>query len=233
VIELHDIVKGGIREHCAELRRMGIRTIMVTGDNRLTATAIAAEVGVDDFLAEATPERKRELIRQCQIEGHRVAMCGDGTNDAPALAQADVSVAMNSGTQAAKDAGNLVDLDSDPTKFVAIVYSGSRMLATRRSLTTFSIAADLTKYCAIIPVIVAATYPRLGAFNLTRLTSPQSAILSAVIFTALLIVPLLLLAVWAVKARADSAARLSRRILWIYGLGGVLLSLVGIKLIDV
>jgi potassium-transporting ATPase ATP-binding subunit len=233
VIELHDIVKDGIREHCAELRRMDIRTIMVTGDNRLTATAIAAEVGVDDFLAEATPERKRELIRRCQKEGHRVAMCGDGTNDAPALAQADVSVAMNSGTQAAKDAGNLVDLDSDPTKFVAIVYSGRRMLATRRSLTTFSIAADLTKYCAIIPVAFATTDPALNALNLMRLTKPRSAILSAVIFNGLLIVPLLLLAVRAFKARADSAARLSRRILWIYGLDGVLLPLVGIKLIDV
>jgi K+-transporting ATPase ATPase B chain len=188
---------------------------------------------VDDFLAEATPERKRELVRRWQKEGYRVAMCGDGTNDALALAQADVSVAMSSGTQAAKDAGNLVDLDSDPTKFVAIVYSGRRMLATRHSLTTFSIAADLTKYCAIIPVAFATTYPALNALNLTRLASPRSAIVSAVIFNGLLIVPLLLLAVRAVTARTDSAARLSRRILWVYALGGVLLPLLGIKLIDV
>jgi K+-transporting ATPase ATPase B chain len=233
VIELHDIVKGGIREHCAALRRMGIRTIMVTGDNRLTATAIAAEVGVDDFLGEATPERKRELIRQCQKDGHRVAMCGDGTNDAPALAQADVGVAMNSGTQVAKEASNLVALDSDPTKFIAIVETGTQMLMTRRSLTTFSMAVDLAKYFAIIPVALAATYPALNALNVARLTSPRSAILSAVIFNALIIVPLLLLAVRGSKARAESAARLSRRTLWIYGLAGILLPWVGIKLIDV
>jgi K+-transporting ATPase ATPase B chain len=233
VIELHDIVKGGIREHCAALRRMGIRTIMVTGDNRLTATAIAAEVGVDDFLAEATPERKRELIRQCQKDGHRVAMCGDGTNDAPALAQADVGVAMNSGTQAAKEAGNLVVLDSNPTKFIAIVETGNQMLMTRRSLTTFSMAVDLAKYFAIIPVALAATYPALNGLNVTRLTSPRSAILSAVIFNALIIVPLLLLAVRGIKPRAESATGLSRRTRWIYGLAGILLPWVGIKLIDV
>lgn len=210
---------------------MGIRTIMVTGDNSLTATAIAAEVGVDDFLGEATPERKRELIRRCQKEGHRVAMCGDGTNDAPALAQADVAVAMNSGTQAAKEAGNLVALDSNPTKFIAIVQTGKQMLATRLSLATFGIAADLAKYFAIIPVVFATTYPALSALNVARLTSARSAILSAVIFNALIIVPLLLLAVRGVRARANYAARLSRR--WIYGLGGVLLPWAGIKLIDV
>jgi potassium-transporting ATPase ATP-binding subunit len=233
VIELRDIVKGGIREHCAELRRMGIKTIMVTGDNRLTATVIATEVGVDDFLAEATPERKRELIRRCQKEGYRVAMCGDGTNDAPALAQADVAVTMNSGTQAAKEAGSLIFLDSNPTKFIAIVETGKQMLMTRRSLTTFSMAADLAKYFAILPVTLAAIYPALNALNVTRLTSRRSAILSAVIFSALIIAPLLLLAVRGVKARARSAARLSRRTPWIYGLGGFLLPWVGIKLIDV
>jgi len=232
VIELHDIVKGGIREHCASLRRMGTRTIMVTGDNRLTATAIAAEVGVDDFLAEATPERKRELIRRCQEEGHRVAMCGDGTNDAPALAQADLAVAMNSGTRAAKEAGNLVDLDSDPTKFIAIVETGRQMRTTRRSLTTFGIAADLAKYFSVIPVVFAATYPALNALNVVRLASPRSAILSAVIFNALIIVPLLQLAVRGVRARAEAAERHSHRNLWIYGLGGFLLPWVGIKLID-
>jgi K+-transporting ATPase ATPase B chain len=233
VIELHDVVKSGIREHCAALRRMGIKTIMVTGDNRLTAMAIAAEVGVDDFLAEATPERKCELIRRCQKEGHRVAMCGDGTNDAPALAQADVAVAMNSGTQAAKEAGNLVALDSNPTKFIVIVETGKQMLITRRSLTTFSIAADLAKYFAIIPAVFAATYPALNALNVMQLTSPRSAILSALIFNLLIIVPLLLLSVRGVKARAESAALLSRPNLWIYGLGGILLPWVGIKLIDV
>ena len=206
---------------------------MVTGDNRLTATAIAAEVGVDDFLAEATPERKRELIRRYQKEGYRVAMCGDGTNDAPALAQADVAVSMNSGTQVAKEASNLVALDSDPTKFIAIVETGQQMLMTRRSLTTFSMAVDLAKYFVIMPVTLAATYPALNALNVARLTSPRSAILSAVIFNALIIVPLLLLAVRGSKARAESAARLSRRTRWIYGLAGILLPWVGIKLIDV
>jgi K+-transporting ATPase ATPase B chain len=233
VIELRDIVKGGIREHCAELRQLGIRTIMVTGDYRLTAATIAVEVGVDDFLAEATPERKRELIRRYQKEGHRVAMCGDGTNDAPALAQADVAVAMNSGTQAAKEAGALVDLDSNPTKFISIIETGRQMLTTRRLFTTFTTAADLAKYLAIIPVAFVATYPALNVLNVARLTSPRSAILSAVIFNALIIVPLLLLAARRVKARAESVARLSRRHLWIYGLGGILLPWVGIKLIDV
>jgi K+-transporting ATPase ATPase B chain len=233
VIELHDVVKSGIREHCAALRGMGIRTIMVTGDNRLTATAIAAEVGVDDFLAEATPERKCELIRRYQKEGHRVAMCGDGTNDAPALAQADVAVAMNSGTQAAKEAGNLVALDSNPTKFAVIVETGKQMLIMRRSLMTFSIAADLAKYFAIIPVVFATTYPALKALNVTQLTSPRSAIVSAVIFNTLIIVPLLLLAVRGVKTRAESAARLSHRNLSIYGFSGIVLSWVGIKLIDI
>jgi K+-transporting ATPase ATPase B chain len=233
VVELHDIVKGGIREHCAELRRMGIKTIMVTGDNRLTATAIAAEVGVDDFLAEATPERKHDLIRRCQKEGLRVAMCGDGTNDAPALAQADVAVAMNSGTQAAKDAGNLVDLDSDPTKFIAIVNTGKQMLLTRRSLTTFSIAAGLAMYLALIPMALAATYPTLNALNVMRLTNPWSAIASAVIFNALGIVPLLLLAVWGVRADTESVVRLAHRHLWMYGFGGFVLPWAGIKLIDV
>jgi K+-transporting ATPase ATPase B chain len=233
VIELHDVVKGGIFEHCAQLRRMGIRTIMVTGDNRLTATAIAAEVGVDDFLAEATPERKRELICRYQHAGYRVAMCGDGTNDAPALAQADVAVAMNSGTQTAKEAGNLVALDSNPAKFATIVETGGRMLVTRRLITTFGIAADLTKYFAIVPVVLGATYPALNALNVARLTSPRSAIVSAVIFNALIIGPLLLLAVRGVKAQPISASRLSRFRWWFYGLGGILLPWGGIKLIDV
>jgi K+-transporting ATPase ATPase B chain len=233
VIELHDIVKGGIREHCAALRRMGTRTIMLTGDNPLTAATIAAEVGVDDFVAEATPERKLEFIRQCQKEGHRVAMYGDGTNDAPALAQADVAVVMNSGTQVAKEAGNFVDLDSNPTKFIEIVETGKRMVTTRRSLTTFSMAADLAKYFSIMPVVFAMTYPAVNALNVTRLTSPRSAILSAVIFNTLIIVPLLLLAVRGVEARAASGARLFPLSLWIYGLGGFLLPWIGIKLIDV
>jgi K+-transporting ATPase ATPase B chain len=233
VIELHDVVKNGIREHCAALRRMGIKTIMVTGDNRLTATAIAAEVGVDDFLAEATPEKKCELIRRYQKEGHRVAMCGDGTNDAPALAQADVAFAMHSGTQAAKEAGNLIDLDSNPTKFISIVETGRRMLMTRRALTTFSTAADVAKYLAIIPAVFAATDPRLNALNVTHLASPQSAILSAVIFNSLIIVPLILLAVRGVNGRAETWTLLSRPNWPIYGLGGILLPWAGIKLIDV
>src|ERR1700733_2564697 len=232
VIELHDIVKGGMRELCASLRQMGIRTIMVTGDNRLTATAIAAEFGVDDFQAEATPERKRELIRRCQEEGHRVAMCGDGTNDAPALAQADLALTMHSGTRAAKEAGDLVDLDANPTKFIAIAEIGKQMLMTRRSLTTFSIAADLAKYLSIIPVVFAATYPALNALNVLRLTSARSAIVSAVIFNTLIIVPLLLLAMRSVKARSQSRPHLFRSSLWIYGIGGFLLPWVGIKLID-
>jgi potassium-transporting ATPase ATP-binding subunit len=232
VIELHDIVKGGIREHCAALRRMGIRTVMVTGDNPLTAAAIAAEVGVDDYVAEATPEKKLEFIRQCQKDGHRVGMYGDGTNDAPALAQANVAVVMNSGTQAAKEACNLVDLDSNPTKFVEIVETGRQMLITRRSLTTFSMATDLSKYLAIMPVVFAATYPALNALNIMRLTSPRSAILSAVIFNSLIIAPLLLLAVRGVESHATSDARLFHLRVWMYGFSGLLLPWAGIKLID-
>jgi len=232
VIELRDIIKGGIRERFAELRRMGIKTIMVTGDNRLTAAAIAAEAGVDDFLAEATPENKLALIRRYQAEGHLVAMCGDGTNDAPALAQADVAVAMNSGTQAAKEAGNMVDLDSNPTKLIEVVDVGKQMLVTRGALTTFSIANDVAKYFAIIPAAFATTYPQLDALNLMRLTSPESAILSAVIFNALIIVVLVPLALRGVKTRAASAAHLLRRNLLMYGLGGLVVPFVGIKLID-
>jgi potassium-transporting ATPase ATP-binding subunit len=200
VIELHDVVKGDLREYCAALRRMGTKTVMMTGDNPFTAAAIAAEVGVDDFVAEATPQRKLEFIRRCQREGHRVAMYGDGTNDAPALAQADIAVAMNSGTQLAKEAGDLVDLDSNPTKFIAIVEIGRQMLTARRSLTTFSMAADLAKYIAIIPVLLAVTYPALNVLNVLRFTNPWSAIVSAVIFNVLIVVPLLLLAIRAVKA---------------------------------
>ena len=233
VIELHDIVKGGMRELCASLRQMGIRTIMVTGDNRLTATAIAAEFGVDDFQAEATPERKRELIRRCQQEGHRVAMCGDGTNDAPALAQADLAVAMHSGTRAAKEAGDLVDLDADPTKIIAIVELGKQIRTTRRSLMTFSITADLAKYFAIIPVMFATAYPALNALNVMRLTNPWSAVVSAVIFNALIIGPLLQRTVWGVRVRRKSAKRRARHSLWLYALGGLLLPWIGIKLIDV
>ena len=233
VIELRDVVKGGIRERFAELRQMGIRTVMVTGDNRLTAAAIAAEAGVDDFLAEATPEAKLALIRRYQGEGHLVAMCGDGTNDAPALAQADVAVAMNSGTQAAKEAGNMVDLDSNPTKLIEVVDVGKQMLVTRGALTTFSIANDVAKYFAIIPAAFAATYPSLNALNIMQLESPESAILSAVIFNALIIVALVPLALRGVKTRAASAAVLLRRNLLIYGLGGIVVPFIGIKLIDV
>ncbi len=232
VVELCDIVKGGIRERFAELRQMGIKTVMVTGDNRLTAAAIAAEAGVDEFLAEATPEAKLELIRRHQKEGHLVAMCGDGTNDAPALAQADVAVAMNTGTQAAKEAGNMVDLDSNPTKLIEVVDVGKQMLVTRGALTTFSIAYDVAKYFAIIPAAFATTYPALDALNVMRLASPQSAILSAVIFNALIIVFLVPLALRGVKTRAASAAALLRRNLLVYGVGGVLVPFVGIKLID-
>jgi K+-transporting ATPase ATPase B chain len=233
VVELRDVVKGGIRERFAELRQMGITTVMVTGDNRLTAAAIAAEAGVDDFLAEATPEAKLALIRKYQAEGHLVAMCGDGTNDAPALAQADVAVAMNSGTQAAKEAGNMVDLDSNPTKLIEVVDVGKQMLVTRGALTTFSISNDLAKYFAIIPAAFAATYPALDALNLMRLASPESAILSAIIFNALIIVVLVPLALRGVKTRAASATVLLRRNLLIYGLGGLVVPFVGIKLIDV
>jgi K+-transporting ATPase ATPase B chain len=232
VIELRDIVKGGIRERFAELRQMGIKTIMVTGDNRLTAAAIAAEAGVDDFLAEATPEKKLELIRKHQAEGRLVAMCGDGTNDAPALAQADVAVAMNTGTQAAKEAGNMVDLDSNPTKLIEVVDVGKQMLVTRGALTTFSIANDVSKYFAIIPAAFAATYPALGALNVMRLETPQSAILSAVIFNAIVIPMLVPIALRGVKTRAASAGLLLRRNLLIYGLGGVIVPFVGIKAID-
>jgi K+-transporting ATPase ATPase B chain len=232
VIELKDIVKGGIRERFGELRRMGIKTIMITGDNPLTAAAIAAEAGVDDFLAEATPEAKLKLIRSHQSEGRLVAMTGDGTNDAPALAQADVAVAMNTGTQAAKEAGNMVDLDSNPTKLIEVVETGKQMLMTRGSLTTFSIANDVAKYFAIIPAAFATTYPQLNALNVMGLASPYSAILSAVIFNALIIIALVPLALKGVRYRPLGAAVLLRRNLLIYGLGGILVPFIGIKLID-
>ncbi|WP_435609169.1 potassium-transporting ATPase subunit KdpB [Pseudomonas knackmussii] len=232
IIELKDIVKGGIRERFAELRRMGIKTVMVTGDNRLTAAAIAAEAGVDDFLAEARPEDKLELIRSHQREGRLVAMTGDGTNDAPALAQADVAVAMNSGTQAAKEAGNMVDLDSNPTKLIEVVETGKQMLMTRGSLTTFSVANDVAKYFAIIPAAFVTTYPQLNALNIMHLTSPNSAVLSAVIFNALIIVFLIPLALKGVRYRPVGAASLLRRNLLIYGLGGVIVPFIGIKIID-
>ena len=232
IVELKDIVKTGIKERFGELRRMGIKTVMITGDNKLTAAAIAAEAGVDDFLAEATPEDKLKLIRQYQAEGRLVAMTGDGTNDAPALAQADVAVAMNSGTQAAKEAGNMVDLDSNPTKLLEIVETGKALLMTRGSLTTFSIANDVAKYFAIIPAIFVTTYPQLSALNVMRLGSPSSAILSAVIFNALIIVFLIPLALKGVKYRAVGAAALLRRNLLIYGLGGLVVPFVGIKVID-
>jgi K+-transporting ATPase ATPase B chain len=232
VVELKDIVKGGIKERFGELRLMGIKTVMITGDNRLTAAAIAAEAGVDDFLAEATPEAKLKLIRQYQGEGRLVAMTGDGTNDAPALAQADVAVAMNSGTQAAKEAGNMVDLDSNPTKLIEIVEVGKQLLITRGSLTTFSIANDVAKYFAIIPAAFATTYPQLALLDVMHLTSPNSAILSAVIFNALIIVLLIPLALRGVKYRALGAASLLRRNLTIYGLGGIAVPFAGIKLID-
>ena len=232
VIELKDIVKGGIKERFGELRRMGIKTVMITGDNKLTAAAIAAEAGVDDFLAEATPEAKLRLIRDHQSQGRLVAMTGDGTNDAPALAQADVAVAMNTGTQAAKEAGNMVDLDSNPTKLIEVVETGKQMLMTRGSLTTFSIANDVAKYFAIIPAAFATTYPQLNALNVMRLASPLSAILAAVIFNAVIIVFLIPLALKGVKYRALGAAVLLRRNLLLYGLGGILVPFAGIKLID-
>ncbi|WP_426053595.1 potassium-transporting ATPase subunit KdpB [Janthinobacterium sp. PSPC2-1] len=231
-VELKDIVKGGIKERFAELRRMGIKTVMITGDNKLTAAAIAAEAGVDDFLAEATPEDKLKLIRSYQSEGRLVAMTGDGTNDAPALAQADVAVAMNSGTQAAKEAGNMVDLDSNPTKLLEIVEIGKQMLMTRGSLTTFSISNDIAKYFAIIPAAFVGTYPQLKALDIMHLSSPASAIMSAVIFNALIIVVLIPLALKGVQYRAIGAASLLRRNLLIYGLGGIILPFIGIKLID-
>ncbi|MHB8166082.1 MAG: potassium-transporting ATPase subunit KdpB [Sulfuricella sp.] len=232
VVELKDIVKGGIKERFAELRRMGIKTVMITGDNRLTAAAIAAEAGVDDFLAEATPEAKLKLIREYQAQGRLVAMTGDGTNDAPALAQADVAVAMNSGTQAAKEAGNMVDLDSNPTKLIEIVETGKQMLMTRGTLTTFSIANDVAKYFAIIPAAFVTTYPVLGTLNVMHLATPASAILSAVIFNALIIVALIPLALKGVKYRAIGAAALLRNNLLIYGVGGIIVPFIGIKMID-
>jgi K+-transporting ATPase ATPase B chain len=233
IIELKDIVKGGIRERFGELRRMGIKTVMITGDNPLTAAAIAAESGVDGFLAEATPEAKLKLIREHQAQGRLVAMTGDGTNDAPALAQADVAVAMNTGTQAAKEAGNMVDLDSNPTKLIEVVETGKQMLMTRGALTTFSIANDVAKYFAIIPAAFVTTYPQLNALNVMRLASPYSAILSAVIFNALIIVALIPLALKGVRYRPLGAATLLRRNLLVYGLGGIIVPFIGIKLIDV
>ena len=231
VIELKDIVKGGIKERFADLRHMGIKTIMITGDNRLTAAAIAAEAGVDDFLAEATPEAKLKLIREHQAQGRLVAMTGDGTNDAPALAQSDVAVAMNTGTQAAKEAGNMVDLDSNPTKLIEIVETGKQMLMTRGALTTFSIANDVAKYFAIIPAAFASTYPELAALNIMHL-GQSTAMLSAVIFNALIIVLLIPLAIKGVKYRPLGAGPLLRRNLLIYGLGGIIVPFPGIKLID-
>ncbi len=232
VVELKDVVKGGIKERFAELRQMGIKTIMITGDNRLTAAAIAAEAGVDDFLAEATPEAKLKLIRHHQAEGRLVAMTGDGTNDAPALAQADVAVAMHTGTQAAKEAGNMVDLDSNPTKLIEVVEVGKQMLMTRGALTTFSLANDVAKYFAIIPAAFASTYPQLYALNIMGLATPYSAILSAVIFNALIIVLLIPLALRGVRYRPVGAAVLLRDNLLIYGLGGIIVPFIGIKLID-
>jgi potassium-transporting ATPase ATP-binding subunit len=232
VIHLKDIVKGGIRERFAELRRMGIRTIMITGDNPMTAAAIAAEAGVDDFLAQATPEDKLRLIRDEQAKGKLVAMCGDGTNDAPALAQADVGVAMNTGTVAAREAGNMVDLDSNPTKLIEIVEIGKQLLMTRGALTTFSIANDVAKYFAIIPAMFVSFYPQLGALNIMRLSTSHSAILSAIIFNALIIIALIPLALKGVAYRPIGAGPLLRRNLLIYGLGGVIIPFVGIKAID-
>jgi K+-transporting ATPase ATPase B chain len=233
VIQLKDIVKGGIKERFARLRTMGIKTVMITGDNRLTATAIAAEAGVDDFLAEAKPEDKLKLIRDHQQGGRLVAMTGDGTNDAPALAQADVAVAMNTGTQSAREAANMVDLDSNPTKLLEIVEIGKQLLMTRGVLTTFSIANDVAKYFAIIPAAFATTYPVLGALNVMKLATPESAILSAVIFNALIIVALIPLALRGVKFRPMSAMQLLRKHLFIYGVGGIVAPFVGIKLVDI
>jgi K+-transporting ATPase ATPase B chain len=233
VVHLKDIVKGGIRERFAQLRRMGIRTIMITGDNPMTAAAIAAEAGVDDFLAQATPEEKLKLIRREQAKGKLVAMCGDGTNDAPALAQSDVGVAMNTGTQAAREAGNMVDLDSNPTKLIEIVEIGKQLLMTRGALTTFSIANDVAKYFAIIPAMFIAFYPQLGALNIMGLATPQSAILSAIIFNAVIIIALIPLALRGVTYRPLGAPAVLRRNLLVYGLGGLIVPFIGIKLIDV
>jgi K+-transporting ATPase ATPase B chain len=232
VIHLKDIIKGGIHERFFQLRKMGIKTVMITGDNPLTAASIAAEAGVDDFLAQATPETKLKLIRDYQAGGRLVAMTGDGTNDAPALAQADVAVAMNTGTQPAREAANMVDLDSNPTKLIEIVEIGKQLLMTRGSLTTFSISNDISKYFAIIPAAFASTYPQLGSLNIMHLATPQSAILSAVIFNALIIIALVPLALKGVPYRAKSAAQLLRDNLLIYGLGGLIVPFVGIKLID-
>ncbi|HUN88410.1 MAG TPA: potassium-transporting ATPase subunit KdpB [Terriglobales bacterium] len=232
VIELKDVVKGGMRERFEQLRAMGIRTVMITGDNPLTAAAIAREAGVDDFLAQATPRDKMDLIKREQAEGKLVAMTGDGTNDAPALAQADVGVAMNTGTQAAKEAGNMVDLDSNPTKLIEVVEIGKQLLMTRGSLTTFSIANDVAKYFAIIPAMFAATFPVLEKLNIMHLKTPQSAVLSAVIFNAVVIIALIPLALRGVKYRPMGAAALLRRNLWIFGFGGVIIPFLGIKLID-
>jgi K+-transporting ATPase ATPase B chain len=232
VIYLKDVVKGGIRERFDRLRAMGIRTVMITGDNPLTAAAIAQEAGVDDFLAEATPEDKITLIRREQAGGKLVAMTGDGTNDAPALAQADVGVAMNSGTQAAKEAGNMIDLDSNPTKLIEVVEIGKQLLMTRGALTTFSIANDVAKYFAIIPAMFVVAYPALAALNVMRLHSPESAILASVIFNALIIVALIPLALRGVKYRPAPAGVILRRNLVLYGVGGILIPFAGIKLID-
>jgi K+-transporting ATPase ATPase B chain len=232
VIHLKDIVKGGIKERFAQLRRIGIKTVMITGDNPLTAAAIAAEAGVDDFLAQATPEAKLKLIREYQSGGRLVAMTGDGTNDAPALAQADVAVAMNTGTQPAREAANMIDLDSNPTKLIEIVEIGKQLLMTRGALTTFSIANDVAKYFVIIPAAFASTYPALGALNFMHLATPASAILSAVIFNALIIVALIPLALRGVRYRPVPAAQLLRDNLMIYGLGGLVAPFIGIKLID-
>jgi len=233
VIYLKDVVKGGMKERFGQLRAMGIRTVMITGDNQLTAAAIAAEAGVDDFLAEATPEDKMALIKREQGGGRLVAMTGDGTNDAPALAQADVAVAMNTGTQAAKEAGNLIDLDSNPTKLIEVVEIGKQLLITRGALTTFSIANDVAKYFAIIPAMFVATYPALQALNVMRLHSAQSAILASVVFNALIIIALIPLALRGVQWRPAAAAAILRRNLWIYGVGGIIIPFVGIKAVDV
>ena len=232
LVHLKDIVKGGIKERFAELRGMGIRTVMITGDNPLTAAAIAAEAGVDDFLAQATPENKLQLIREEQGKGKLVAMCGDGTNDAPALAQADVGVAMNTGTMAAREAGNMIDLDSDPTKLIEVVEIGKQLLITRGALTTFSIANDVAKYFAIIPAMFLAFYPQLQALNVMRLSTPQSAILSAIIFNALIIIALIPLALRGVTYRPLGASKILTRNLLIYGIGGIAVQFIGIKLID-
>jgi K+-transporting ATPase ATPase B chain len=232
VVQLKDVVKGGIKERFAQLRKMGIRTVMITGDNPLTAAAIAAEAGVDDFLAQATPEGKLKRIRDEQAEGHMVAMTGDGTNDAPALAQADVGVAMNTGTQAAREAGNMVDLDSNPTKLIEIVEIGKQLLITRGSLTTFSIANDVAKYFAIVPAMLMATFPAIASLNIMRLHSPASAILSAVVFNALIIIALIPLALRGVAYRPMGALAILQRNLLIYGVGGLIIPFIGIKLVD-